>query len=71
MIFAAIVSCAQPGWRLRPGILQQILTGSGTDTEVVIPLIEIEDVRYRAVVGETDGLADSRCSVLGIYPSRT
>lgn len=31
------------------------------DTEVVKPLIEIQDVRFRAVVSETDGLADSRC----------
>lgn len=38
VIFAAIMSCAQTGWRLQPGIRHQILIGSGMDTEVVNPL---------------------------------
>lgn len=46
-------------------ILQQILTGSGTDTEIANPLIEIEDVRIRAVVSETDGL------IAGVLPAAT
>ena len=60
------MSCAHQGGVCDLILQQQILTGSGTGTEVVNPLIEIENVRIRAVISETDGLADSRST--GVLP---
>jgi len=65
------MSCAHQGGVCDLILQQQILTGSGTDTEVVNPLIEIENVRIRAVISETDGLADSRSTGVLPLPSRT